>query len=193
MTYPADKRASPEAPIHDLLARRFSPRAFAPEPPEPEVLRRLLAAAAWAPSSGNGQPWRFVVGVTGDETWPQVLDCLDPKNQAWAQHAPVLGLGIAQMLRDDKPLRTGPYDLGQSMAHLSIQAIAEEVYVHQMAGFSPELARETFAIDPGYEAIVAFALGRLGDPDTLPDDLRERELRPRTRRPLSETVHRLSS
>jgi nitroreductase len=188
VTYPDDKRATPEAPIHDLLARRFSPRAFAPEPPAPDVLRSLFSAAAWAPSSGNGQPWRFVVGVTGDDVWPRVLDCLDVKNQDWAKAAPVLCLGIAQMLRDDKPLRTGPYDLGQSVAHLSIQATAEGLYVHQMAGFSPERARATFAIADGFDAIVAFAIGPIGDPDSLPDDLRERELRPRTRRPLSETV-----
>ena len=188
MTYPADRRATPEAPIHDLLARRFSPRAFAPEPPAPDVLRRLFSAAAWAPSSGNGQPWRFVVGVRGDDVWPQVLACLDVKNQDWAKAAPVLCVGIAQMLRNDRPLRTGPYDLGQSVAHLSIQALAESLYVHQMAGFSADAARSAFDIADGFEAIVAFAIGALGDPDTLPDDLRERELRTRTRRPLAETV-----
>jgi Nitroreductase family len=186
--HPDQKRADAELPISDVLARRFSPRAFAPEPPPADQLARLFVAAAWAPSSGNGQPWRFVVGVRGDDVWPVVLGCLTERNQAWCRRAPVLGIAIAQTLRDSKPLRTGPYDLGQALAHLTFQATIEHLYVHQMAGLSPDAAREAFAIPEGFEAWTAFALGALGDPGTLPDDLRTRELAPRTRRPLAETV-----
>ena len=62
------------------------------------------------------------------------------------------------------------------MAHLTFQATTDGLYVHQMAGVSPEAAREAFAIPHGFAAWTAFALGALGDPDTLPDDLRAREL-----------------
>jgi nitroreductase len=188
VSYPESKRAHPEYPIADVLARRFSPRAFAAEPPPDGQLARLFEAATWAPSAGNGQPWRMVVGVRGDDVWPVVLGCLNDRNQAWCRHVPVLGIAIAQTLRDDKPLRTGPYDLGQAMAHLTVQAGVEGLYVHQMAGLSVDAAREAFAIPEGFEAWTAFGLGALGDPAILPDDLRERELAPRRRRPLAETV-----
>jgi nitroreductase len=188
VSYPESKRAHPEYPIADVLARRFSPRAFAPDPPPDGQLARLFEAATWAPSAGNGQPWRMVVGVRGDDVWPVVLGCLNDRNQAWCRHVPVLGIAIAQTLRDDKPLRTGPYDLGQAMAHLTVQAGVEGLYVHQMAGLSVDAAREAFAIPEGFEAWTAFGLGALGDPAILPDDLRERELAPRRRRPLAETV-----
>ncbi len=188
VSYPESKRAIPEHPIADVLARRFSPRAFAPEPPSDAQLARLFTAACWAPSSGNGQPWRLVVGVQGDEVWPVVLSCLNEKNQSWCQGAPVLGIAIAQTLRDDKPLKTGPYDLGQALADLTVQATTDGIYVHQMAGFSEQAAREAFQIPAGFTAWTAFAIGALGDPDTLPDDLRERELAPRKRHPLAERV-----
>ena len=186
--YPESKRATPEHPIADVLARRFSPRAFAPEPPSDAQLARLFAAACWAPSSGNGQPWRWVVGVRGDDVWPVVLACLNEKNQSWCRNAPVLGIAIAQTLRDDKPMPTGPYDLGQAMADLTVQATTDGVYVHQMGGFSAEAARDAFAIPPDFAAWTAFAIGLLGDPDTLPDDLKARELAVRRRHPLSKRV-----
>ncbi|MDX6376027.1 MAG: hypothetical protein QOE98_330 [Gaiellaceae bacterium] len=186
--YPESKIAVPEHPIADVIARRFSPRAFAPEPPSDAQLARLFAAATWAPSSGNGQPWRFILGVRGDDVWPVVLSCLSAKNQTWCQDVPVLGITIAQTLRDDKPMPTGPYDLGQAMALLTVQATTEGIHVHQMAGFSADAAREAFAIPDGFTAWTAFAIGALGDPDTLPDDLRARELAPRKRHPLGERV-----
>jgi nitroreductase len=186
--YPETKIATPEHPIADVIGRRFSPRAFAPEPPSDAQLARLFTAASWAPSSGNGQPWRFVVGVRGDEVWPVVLSCLNEKNQSWCRHVPVLGIAIAQTTRDDKPLLTGPYDLGQSMALLTVQATTDGLYVHQMAGFSADAARVAFSIPEGFAAWTGFAIGALGDPATLPEDLRARELAPRKRRPLSERV-----
>ena len=188
MSHPEQKRAAAELPISEVLARRFSPRAFAPDTPPDDQLARLFVAAAWTPSAGNGQPWRFVVGVRGDDVWPVVLGCLTERNQVWCREVPVLGIAIAQTLRDEKPLRTGPYDLGQALAHLTFQAAIEGLYVHQMAGVSPDAAREAFAIPPGFEAWTAFAIGALGDPDTLPEDLRARELAERQRRPLAETV-----
>ena len=48
-----EKLAPTDFPIHDLLRRRWSPRAFADRPVEPEKLRSLLEAARWAPSSFN--------------------------------------------------------------------------------------------------------------------------------------------
>ena len=156
-----------------MLARRFSPRAFAPDVPSDAQLARLFTAACWAPSAGNGQPWRIVVGVHGDDVWPVVLGCLNEKNQAWCRHVPVLGIAIAQTLRDDKPLKTGPYDLGQAMADLTVQATTDGLYVHQMAGFSEEAAREAFAVPAGFTPWTAYAIGSLGDPETLPDDLKD--------------------
>jgi nitroreductase len=186
--YPESKRATPEHPIADVLARRFSPRAFAPDVPSDAQLARLFTAACWAPSAGNGQPWRMVVGVHGDDVWPVVLGCLNEKNQAWCRHVPVLGIAIAQTLRDDKPLKTGPFDLGQAMADLTVQATTEGLYVHQMAGFSEEAARDAFAVPAGFTPWTAFAIGSLGHPETLPDDLKARELAPRHRHPLAERV-----
>jgi nitroreductase len=80
------------------------------------------------------------------------------------------------------------YDLGQAVAHLSIQASALGVSVHQMAGFDHEKARVAFDLPEGFDPMTVFALGYDGEPDLLPGELRERELSPRVRKPLGEFV-----
>ncbi len=57
-----------------------------------------------------------------------------------------------------------------------------------MAGFHIDKARETYYIPQDCEPIAAIAIGYPGDPETLPEDLRARELTPRTRKPQREFV-----
>ena len=52
------KIADPDHEVLDLVAERWSPRAFADRPVEPEKIRQMLEAARWTMSSYNEQPWR---------------------------------------------------------------------------------------------------------------------------------------
>jgi nitroreductase len=186
-----EKVAQTAYPIHDLLQRRWSPRAFAPRSIAPQELCRLFEAARWAPSSNNEQPWSFIVGIKGgDATYEQLFTCLNPGNQLWAGQAPVLMLSVASLLFSDdhSPNRHAFHDVGLAVENLIVQAMSMDIFVHQMAGFQPDKARELFAIPVGYDPVAMIALGYLGDPATLPEKLRARELTPRTRKPLSDIV-----
>jgi nitroreductase len=176
--------------IHDLIAHRWSPRAFDSKPVEPEKLRSLFEAARWAPSSYNAQPWYFIVGTKDSpENYKRVLESLIEFNQGWAKQAPVLALSVAKLKFDDgKPNRHAFHDVGQAAANLSLQAEASGLSVHQMAGIDPEKARKLFDIPADYEAVAGIAIGYPGDPASLPEGLRERELAPRQRKPLGSFV-----
>ena len=187
-----DRLIDPHHPIHDLLRRRWSPRAFDPHRPvEPDKLRSCLEAARWAPSSNNEQPWRFIVATRDNPgEFAKVLACLVEKNQSWARHAGVLMIGAATLAfeRNRQRNRHAFYDLGAAVSFLTIEATAQGLHLHQMAGFSPDKARETFSIPESAEAVVALAMGYRGDPAALPDDLRQREMTPTTRKPISDFV-----
>jgi nitroreductase len=174
--------------LHPLLAGRRSPWSFdkAADVTDAE-LAAVLEAARWAPSSGNSQPWRFLVGRRGDPTFEKIYGTLRPRNRTWAGHAGVLLLAVYD-LGGDRPLRHAQYDLGQAMAHMSLQAVHEGLAFHQMAGFDPEAAREAFGIPDGFVPFTVAALGRLGNPDALPEDLAAKQARPRVRRPVAETA-----
>ena len=185
------KPAPVEHPIHDLLRDRWSPRAFSERQVPTEILRSLFEAARWAPSSNNEQPWAFLVATKDDpEFHARLLSTLVEFNQTWAKHAPVLAIAVSELefARSGHPNRNAFYDTGAAVADLTLEATACGLFVHQMAGFDPHKAIELCHIPKGWEPIAAFVIGYPGDPQSLPDTLRERELAPRSRRPLAEFV-----
>jgi nitroreductase len=185
------KTAVTDHPISELLRERWSPRAFSDRPIPADVLRSLFEAARWAPSSNNEQPWAFIVATKDDPaTHAKLLSTLVEFNQAWARHAPVLGIAVSRLAftGNGSANRNAFYDTGAAMADLTTEAISRGLLVHQMAGFDPRKATEQFLIPEGWEPIAAFVIGYPGDPQSLPENLRERELAPRTRKPLSEFV-----
>lgn len=183
-----EKPADTQHPIHDLIKRRWSSRAFSDQPIEAETLHMLFEAARWAPSSNNEQPWRFIVAnKVNDTEWNRLLACLVEGNRKWAYRAPVLILSVASLnFQDDStPNRHAFHDTGMAVENLVLQATALGLAAHQMAGFDVEKARADLKIPSGYEPVAVIAVGYPGDPASLPDRLRERELRPRSRQPIS--------
>jgi nitroreductase len=186
-----EKRAETIYPIHEVLERRWSPRAFADRPIEAEKLRSLFEAARWTASSMNEQPWRFILACrTHAEDFEKAAACLMPMNRAWAQNAPVLVFAIAKKAfsQNDSPNRVALYDLGQAVANLAMQATSLGLSLHQMGGIDVEKVRSTYAIPPEFEPVTAIAIGYAGDHETLPEELRRREIAPRTRHPFEKFV-----
>ena len=185
------KIAETQYPVHELISQRWSPRAFADRLVPEDDLRRVLEAARWAPSSSNEQPWSFLVATKAyPEDYQRLFSCLVPGNQLWVGQAPVLMLSVANLVfeEDGSPNRHAMHDVGLAVENLVVQATALELFVHQMAGFDVDRARMLFQIPPQHEPAAMIALGYLGDPETLPEHLRVRELAPRTRKPLTEFV-----
>ncbi len=183
------KLAAADHALHPAIQQRWSPRAFAPQPVEPQKLLSLLEAARWAPSSGNGQPWHFIVGMQGNATHARLVEVIKEGNLPWAAQAPVLMLTVARTTTSSgRPATHAFYDVGLAVANLTFQATLLDLFVHQMGGFEPEKARALFAIPDGFAPVTMLAIGYLGEPEMLDERNRERELTPRTRRPMSEFV-----
>ena len=149
----------------------------------------MLEAARWASSCFNEQPWRYIV-VTKDqpEEYQRMLDCLVEGNQIWVKTAPVLMISVASLhfTHNGKPNREALHDVGAASAMLTIQAMAEGLYVHQMAGYHRDKVRETYGIPVEFEPAAAIALGYPGDPAVLPEAIQQRTKAPRVRKPMGE-------
>jgi nitroreductase len=186
-----EKPADSQYQIHDLLRRRWSPRAFDDRPIESEKLRSLFEAARWAPSSNNGQPWRFLVAVKENKAeHDRLFNCLVEGNQQWASRAPVLLLSVAQLQFEDGSMnRHALHDTGMATENLVIQATALGLVAHLMAGFRIDQARADCQIPEGYEPVAMIAIGYPGDPAQLSDRLRAREVQPRVRKSVTEFVY----
>ena len=180
------KKATPDHPVHEIIANRWSPYAFADKPVNKDDLLAIFEAARWAASAFNEQPWRYIVATKDQpEQFARLLSCLVEPNQAWAQHAPVLALGIVGLnyTHNGKPNGTAWHDLGLASANLTAEATARGLAVHQMAGIVPERAREIYAIPEDFVAFTGLAVGY---PGTATGELAKRDGAPRTRRPLDE-------
>ena len=185
------KPAPTDFSVHELIRNRWSPRAFAEKSVDPAVLASLFEAARWAPSSNNEQPWAYLVATKDDaDSFAKMLSVLVDFNASWAKAAPVVLLAVSQLKfrANGAPNRNALYDTGAATALLSVEATARGLAVHQMAGFDPAKAKQVFEIPPDWEPIAAIAIGYPGDPHSLPEKLRDREVAPRTRKPLAEFV-----
>jgi len=183
------KQPSSDYPVHPLIASRWSPRAYDSRPVEKEKLQRIFEAARWAASSSNIQPWYFLVGFKGDDVYQKIFGTLVEFNQLWVGNAPVLALAIAKTTNNrGSQNKSYAYDLGQAVAMLSLQAMAEGVYTHQMGGFDALAAEQVLDIPADHKVLVAFTLGYLGDVELLPLNLQKPETSPRTRRSVGESV-----
>jgi nitroreductase len=185
------KTATPNHHIHDLLARRWSPYAFSDRPVSEEDLKALFEAARWAASSYNEQPWRYIVATKASAAeFERLLSCLVEGNQAWAKAAPVLALGCTSLrfALNGKPNAAAVHDLGLASASLTLEATSRGLFVHQMIGIVPDKARAVYHIPEDVQPLTALAIGYAAEPDALPENLRDRDLAPRQRKPLAEFV-----
>ncbi len=176
--------------LHPLLAGRRSPRRF----DEGQVLSRadlrpLLEAARWAPSRGNGQPVRWVVALRGEPVHDRLVDALSRGNRSWAPRAAALLVVVLPDVADDPDGQHAhdDHDGGQAVAHLTVQAGAQGLAVHQMAGFDPAEVHRAVPLGADRRAAVLVAVGAVGG-SPLEEGLAAKEARPRTRLPLEELV-----
>ncbi|HWQ54364.1 MAG TPA: nitroreductase family protein [Bryobacteraceae bacterium] len=176
--------------ISPMLLNRWSPRSMTGEALDDEELFPLFEAARWAPSSFNGQLWRFIIGRRQrPEHFNRFLGLLAPGNQVWAKDAAVLVI-VASRLRfeyNDKPSITHAFDAGAAWENLAIEAARRGLVAHGMEGFDYQRAKAEVNIPGEFEVHAMLAIGRRGPPDNLPEKLRNVE-HPNTRRPLGEIL-----
>lgn len=185
------KPAITQTPIHEIIANRWSPRAYdATKPVSQDQIIALLEAARWAPSCFGDQPWRFIVWNKAKDAaaWQLAFDCIVPNNQTWVKNAPVLMLVCADTLfgHNQTPNRWGQYDTGAAVENLCLQATSMGLVTHQMGGFNSDKTREVFEIPAQFTPMAMLSIGYEGDANALPEDLKARELAERKRKPLGE-------
>jgi len=181
-------------PLHELLSSRRSPAYFDRDTPVSDAqLELMLTAAGWSPSFGNSQPWVMLVARQGGPLHEALSAGLSRGNQEWVSSAPVVIIvgTTTGRLPDATKDPTGVYawyDAGQAVAHLSVQARALGLQVHQFAGFDRDGVAAAAGVPGEISVLVGVAVGVPGDVSQASERVRERDSRPRVRKPLSDWV-----
>jgi nitroreductase len=183
------KHRTPEYPVGDQMLQRWSPRAFAETELTREELMSLFEAARWAPSCFNSQPWRFFYVRRGERHWNAVCDLMIEFNRQWASKAAALLIIFSRKTFElnNKPSRTHSFDSGAAWENLNLQALAQGLIVHGMAGFDYDRAHQFLNLPEDYQVEAMAAVGWPGDVSELPAEMQEREV-PSGRKPLKEIV-----
>ena len=174
-----------EVEVDSMFTDRWSPRAFLSDPLSELQIKALFEAARWAPSCFNEQPWLFVYATEAEQR-RELASVLVAKNQRWAAKCPLLLFVLArrQFKEGGRENRHAPFDAGSAWMSLALQARRLGLYAHAMAGFSIKKAYEVLGVpEEDYHIMAAIAVGRKGDADELPEDLRAMES-PNERKPL---------
>ncbi len=186
-----EKKAVTGVPIHDLLASRWSPRAFAADKTVSRAhLATLLEAGRWAPSCNGDEPWCYLVWDKSRDAqgWQQAFDCLSENNKKWVKNVPLLMLSCAGSIfgHNGKPNRWTQHDTGMANLSIALQAQALGLVAHQMGGYDAEKARSVFGIPAEYTPISMMAVGYQAEPDVLDEETKAKEMKPRARKPLGQ-------
>jgi len=160
----------------ELVQKRYSVRAYKPDPIEEKKLEQILEAARLAPTAANKQPFQFLVLRTaGKEAELRRL-----YDRAWFAQAPVVicacGIPAQAWVRMDGK-NYCDVDVAIAMDHLVLAATAMGLGTCWIANFDPAIARSVLALPSGVEPIAFTPLGYPNDPP-----------RPRKRKPLTELV-----
>jgi len=188
MTKKTINERTTEYPILDIFLERYSPRAMSGEIISKEELMTLFEAARWAPSSRNGQLWRFIYAMRDTKEFEIFVSFLNEGNRIWCIKAGVLVVTISKKTFDDgKPSITHSFDTGSAWENLALQATSMDFVAHGMQGFDYAMAKEKLGIPDDYNVEMMIAIGKHGKIEDLPEPLRARE-KPSDRKPLEEIV-----
>ncbi len=184
------KPAQTEVPIHGLIAKRWSARAFSTRSVEKTKLLSILEAARWAPSSRNEQPWRYIVFTEGNPDKLKEAQSVLLEINSYAKRAPILICAMAKKSYTDNGNhnRLHLHDLGAANENMFLESFNQGLIMHEMGGFNREKARDLFRISDEYEVGIMIAIGYQDTHNILPDRYKEKALMPRERKPLSEIV-----
>ncbi|MEO1085768.1 MAG: nitroreductase family protein [Acidobacteriota bacterium] len=182
-----DAHRKPDHAVHPLIYQRWSPRAMSGEVLTDAEVSSLFEAARWAPSSFNGQPWRFYYARRGGEYWELFFNWLVEFNQGWAKGAGLLAVMASSTCfeHNGKPCATHAFDTGAAWQSLALQGRSMGLVVHAMGGYDEDAARRGLGVPDDIALHAMVAVGRPASPDVLPEDLRDQE-KPNQRKPITE-------
>lgn len=182
------KKALTNFPIHEIIAKRWSARAFSTKPVEKSKLFSILEAARWAPSSRNEQPWGYIIFTDANRTEMDKARSVLLEINDYAKRAPILICAITKKTYTDTGVynRLHFHDLGAANENMFLESFNQGLIMHEMGGFDREKARKIFEVPDDYEVGIMIAIGYQDSHEILPERFKEKADLPRERKPLSE-------
>ena len=170
---------------------RRSDRHFANKPLDAETVETLLDAFRWAPSSNNRQPWRVLIASSADAQ-RAYDDALSAGNKQWATVAPLKMaiIGVPEEQPEKNGMQNYLLDLGMAMQNMMVQGYAMGLTMHAMAGLDGDKIAKAFNVPANAKVVAGMVAGHRGRVEDLIEEVRVKELKPRTHKAIAEFTYR---
>ena len=146
----------------ELVEKRYSVRAYKPDPVEEEKVRQVLEAARLAPTAANRQPFQLIVIHTAGRE----AELKGIYGRDWFVAAPVVvcicGIAVQGWTRSDGRNYTD-VDVAIAMDHLTLAATDAGLGTCWIGAFNPVAAREALGLPDSVEPIAFTPLGYPAD------------------------------
>ncbi len=175
-----------------FLQNRKSPRAFDPyRPVTGKMLRDIIEAFRWAPSSFNKQPWRLVV-VERKEQLQHMHEVMSAWNRSWVTRAPVLIAVLGNPDEQDEPDGRPQYmmDCGLAIGNMLLTGCAMDLAIHAIIGWSEEKVKGILGVPDPFRVVALIAVGHPGKLEDMPKEVQTAERRPPQRKEVKDFVFR---
>jgi predicted oxidoreductase (fatty acid repression mutant protein) len=126
-------------------------------------VERLVEAARWSPSAGNSQPWSFVTARRGDAVHQRLVPLLAASSRRWAPDAALLVVNICHRYVEGTDWdfsEFAEYDLGQSVAYMTLQGLTMDLSARQFRAFNREAVHQELELPSHWVAMTMTAIGR---------------------------------
>ena len=164
----------------DTVRARRNVRQYTDEPIARADLERILEAGRRAPSSGNWQPWNFVV-VTARDQLVELAKVWERGGHHIAKSAATIAM-VASEPQDERYREFMYYDFGQATANMMLTATDLGIGSGHSSVGDEERAQRLLGYPDGYLCVFLIGLG-------YPADRPLRPLATPNRRPFDEVVH----
>lgn len=162
----------------DVIQRRYSVRAYKPDPVEEVKLQRVLEAARLAPTAANRQPFQLLVLHTAGRQ----AELARLYHRPWFVQAPIIICACAvasqAWVRESDRFNARLIDVAIAMDHLILAAADQGLGTCWIANFNFEAARQVLNLPAEVEPVIFTPLGYPAD-----------QPGPKERKPLDQLVH----
>lgn len=164
------------------IVERKSVVAFDSMPIEDKKVQALVEAARWAPSSGNGQPWRITL-VRDGESRSDLNEAMASGNRVWAQNAPLVVVFATNAPDPERPNSAAKkmLDVGFAGQNMMLEATHQGLRTHGIGGWDEAKVKVAIGLPDDHNVCFLLMIGYGGDVNDLPEDVRPKETRDRVR------------
>ena len=153
----------------DFIYKRKSSVSFLPKKLSSQMIKEIIDASMWAPSSRTAQPWRIIGIQNGTKNFNKIISALSAGNQIWAKNAGLILVFATTIIEDDFNPKIF-LDIGFSGQNAMLKATELDLETHPIGGWDEESVKQAISIPDDSKVVFLLVVGHKADSSETPKE-----------------------